>query len=44
MSAVSKATDILVTNETDPSSSKFKKALELKTKIISENELNELLK
>jgi DNA ligase (NAD+) len=44
VSAVSKATDILVTNETDPTSSKFKKALELKTKIITESELMKKLK
>ena len=44
VSAVSKSTDLLVTNETDPSSSKYKKALELKTKIITENELINLLK
>lgn len=44
VSAVSKTTDLLVTNETDPTSSKYKKALELKTKIISEDELLKLLK
>lgn len=44
VSAVSKATDLLVTNETDPSSSKYKKALDLKTKIITETELLKLLK
>jgi DNA ligase (NAD+) len=44
VSSVSKNTDILVTNETDPSSSKFKKALELKIKIITEPELLKLLK
>lgn len=44
VSSVSKNTDILVTNETDPSSSKFKKALELKIKIITEAELMKLLK
>lgn len=44
VSSVSKNTDILVTNETDPSSSKFKKALELKIQIISEEELFQLLK
>ena len=44
VSSVSKNTDILVTNETDPSSSKFKKALELKIKIISEAELLKLMK
>jgi DNA ligase (NAD+) len=43
VSSVSKNTDILVTNETDPSSSKFKKALELKIKIITEAELLKLL-
>lgn len=44
VSSVSKNTDVLVTNETDPSSSKFKKALELKIKIISEADLMKLLK
>ena len=43
VSSVSKNTDILVTNETDPASSKFKKALELKIKIITEAELLNLL-
>lgn len=43
VSSVSKNTDILVTNETDPSSSKFKKALELKIKIITEAQLLKLL-
>jgi DNA ligase (NAD+) len=43
VSSVSKNTDILVTNETDPSSSKYKKALELKIKIITEAELLKLL-
>lgn len=43
VSSVSKNTDILVTNDTDPSSSKFKKALELKIKIITEKELIELM-
>lgn len=39
VSSVSKNTDILVTNEQDPSSSKYKKAIELKIKIITEAEL-----
>ena len=43
VSSVSKNTDILVTNETDPSSSKFKKALELKIKIITEAQLLKML-
>ena len=43
VSSVSKNTDILITNETDPTSSKFKKALELKIKIITEAELLSLL-
>jgi DNA ligase (NAD+) len=43
VSSVSKNTDLLVTNETDPASSKFKKALELKIKIITEAELMHLL-
>jgi DNA ligase (NAD+) len=42
--SVSKNTDLLVTNETDPSSSKYKKALELKLQIITETELMKLLK
>jgi DNA ligase (NAD+) len=37
--SVSKNTDYLLTNETDPTSSKFKKAIELKISIISEQEL-----
>ena len=44
VSSVSKNTDILVTNETDPNSSKYKKALELKIKIITEEDLLKLLK
>ncbi len=44
VSAVSKTTDILVTNESDPTSSKFKKAIEFKTNIMSESELLNLLK
>ena len=44
VSSVSKNTDMLVTNETDPSSSKYKKALELKIKIITEAELVALMK
>ncbi len=44
VSSVSKNTDILVTNETDPSSSKFIKAVELKIKIITEAQLLSLLK
>lgn len=44
VSSVSKNTDILVTNETDPSSSKYKKALDLKIKIITEAELMKLMK
>jgi DNA ligase (NAD+) len=43
VSSVSKNTDILVTNETDPTSSKFKKALELKITIITEAELLDML-
>lgn len=43
VSSVSKNTDILVTNETDPASSKFKKALDLKIKIITEDKLLKLL-
>lgn len=43
VNSVSKNTNILVTNETDPSSSKYKKALELKIRIITEAELLKLL-
>lgn len=43
VSSVSKNTDLLVTNETDPTSSKYKKALELKIKIITEAQLMDLL-
>jgi DNA ligase (NAD+) len=43
VSSVSKNTDILVTNESDPTSSKFKKAIELKIEIISEEDLLNLL-
>jgi DNA ligase (NAD+) len=43
VSSVSKNTDMLVTNETDPTSSKYKKALELKIKIITEKELMDLM-
>lgn len=42
--SVSKNTDLLVTNETDPNSSKYKKALELRLQIITEAELMKLLK
>ena len=44
VSSVSKNTDILVTNETDPNSTKFKKATELKIIIITEAELMKLLR
>ena len=44
VSSVSKNTDLLVTNETDPNSSKFKKAIDLKISIITEKELTALLK
>jgi len=44
VSSVSKNTDLLVTNETDPNSSKYKKALELKIRIITEAQLMELMK
>lgn len=44
VSSVSKNTDILVTNETDPNSSKYKKAIELKIKIITEAELMKQMK
>ncbi|MFA6237190.1 MAG: NAD-dependent DNA ligase LigA [Bacteriovorax sp.] len=44
VSSVSKNTDILVTNETDPTSSKYKKALELNIRIITEVELAKLMR
>ncbi len=43
VSSVSKNTDVLVTNESDATSSKFKKAIELKIEIISEENLLNLL-
>jgi DNA ligase (NAD+) len=43
VSSVSKNTDMLVTNEQDPTSSKYKKALELKIRIITEKELINLM-
>jgi len=43
VTSVSKNTDLLVTNEVNSESSKYKKAIELKIKIISENELLEML-
>lgn len=44
VSSVSSATNYLLTNETDSSSSKFKKAKELKIQIITEDEFLKLLK
>lgn len=43
VSSVSKNTDYLLTNDTDPSSSKYKKALGLGTKIITEAEFRKLI-
>ncbi len=43
VSSVSKNTDYLLTNETDPSSSKFKKALELGIAVISEEEFLQMV-
>ena len=43
VSSVSKNTNILVTNEVDPNSSKYKKALEFKLMIITEAELLRML-
>lgn len=43
VSSVSKNTDLLVTNETDSTSSKYKKALELKIQIITEQDLKNLM-
>lgn len=44
VSSVSKNTDILLTNEKDPTTSKFKKAIELKITIYTEEEFKRLLK
>lgn len=41
--SVSKNTDYLLTNETDPTSSKFKKALELKIPIITEEQFFKMI-
>lgn len=41
--SVSKNTDYLLTNETDPNSSKFKKALELKIPIITEEQFFKMI-
>lgn len=43
VSSVSKNTDYLLTNDTDPTSSKYKKALEVGTKIITENDFRKLI-
>lgn len=43
VSSVSKNTTLLLTNDSDPASSKYKKALELKTKIITEEEFFKLI-
>ncbi|MBL6988961.1 MAG: NAD-dependent DNA ligase LigA [Bacteriovoracaceae bacterium] len=43
VSSVSKKTDMLLTNETDSKSSKFKKAQELSIEILSEDQLKELI-
>lgn len=44
VSSISKNTDILLTNQQTQSSSKYKKALELGIKIISEDDLEKILK
>lgn len=44
VSSVSKNTDFLLTNDTDPTSSKFKKALELGVSIISEDDFSKMIK
>jgi len=44
VSSVSKTTDYLLTNDTEPKSSKFKKALDLNVPIISEEKFRSLLK
>jgi DNA ligase (NAD+) len=42
-SSVSKSTDFLITNDKEPTSSKFKKAIELEIPVISEDEFFEKL-
>ena len=44
VSSVSKNTDVLLTNQQTSSSSKFKKAVELGIDIISEDDLNNIIK
>jgi DNA ligase (NAD+) len=41
--SVSKNTDYLLTNDTDPASSKYKKALEVGTKVINEDAFRQLI-
>lgn len=41
--SVSKNTDYLLTNDTDPSSSKYKKALEVGTRVITEDQFRRLI-
>jgi DNA ligase (NAD+) len=41
--SVSKNTDYLLTNDTDPASSKYKKALEVGTTVITENAFRDLV-
>ena len=42
--SVSKNTDYLLTNDTDPSSSKYKKAMEVGTKVITEDQFRKLVR
>ncbi len=41
--SVSKNTDFLLTNDTDPASSKYKKALELKTPVLTEKDFQRMI-
>ena len=41
--SVSKNTDYLLTNDTDPSSSKYKKAIEVGTKVVTEDEFRQMI-
>lgn len=43
VSSVSKNTDLLVTNESEPTSSKYKKAIQLKIRIVNEQKLKNLM-
>jgi len=43
VSSVSKNTDYLLTNDTDPTSSKYKKAMEVGTQVITEEKFLKLI-